>query len=91
MEMCLLACAFTKLTSKVVYCCQPEGPLSSGRKLIGYAQAHNDQNTRELPRLKINVPVANGSPIGALCIPTTRLSYRYDSYRPVRAYRNNKL
>ena len=29
------------------------------------------------------LPIANGTTIGALCIRTPRLSYRYDSYRPV--------
>ena len=46
-------------------------------------------NTAVSVNVKINAPIANGTAIGALCIRTARLSYRYDSYRPVRAYRNN--
>ena len=48
-------------------------------------------NTAVSVNVKINLPIANGTTIGALCIRTPRLSYRYDSYRPVRAYGNNKL
>ena len=48
-------------------------------------------NTAVSVNVKINAPIANGTAIRALCIWTSRLSYRYDSYRPVRAYRNNKL
>ena len=48
-------------------------------------------NTAVSVNVKINAPIANGTAIGALCIRTHRLSYRYDSYRPVRAYRNNKV
>ena len=40
-------------------------------------------NTAVSVNVKINSPIANGTTIGALCIRTPRLSYRYDSYRPV--------